>query len=151
MKGPGDGHPSSAPEPGGRHFQLERTKTEKARLAKPWSVSGLPESDLSATIGRILPITAAIVPFWLVRTMVSWQETLEVFPAILVVGSTFAVTQFLWSNYMDSSLVDIMSASDFDCRHGGFPYDSGGRRKYGGLAMMTKPISVFTASGRDRR
>ena len=74
------------------------------------AVCGLPESDLSATIGRILPITAAIVPFWLVRTMVSWQETFEVFPAILVVGSTFALTQFLWSNYMDSSLVDIMSA-----------------------------------------
>ena len=42
--------------------------------------------------------------------MVSWQETFEVFPAILVVGSTFALTQFFWSNYMDSSLVDIMGA-----------------------------------------
>ena len=72
------------------------------------AVCGLPESDLSATIGRILPITAAIVPFWLVRTMVSWKETFEVFPAILVVGSTFALTQFFWSNYVDSSLVDIM-------------------------------------------
>src|SRR6266436_3748492 len=72
------------------------------------AVSGLPESDLSAMIGRILPITAAIVPFWLVRTMVSWKETFEVFPAILVVGSTFALTQFFWSNYVDSSLVDIM-------------------------------------------
>jgi len=69
---------------------------------------GLPESDLSATIGRILPITAAIVPLWLVRTMVSWQETFEVLPAILVVGISFALTQFFWSNYVDSSLVDIM-------------------------------------------
>jgi lactate permease len=69
---------------------------------------GLPESDLSATIGRILPITAVIVPFWLVRTMVSWRETFEVFPAILVVGVSFALTQFFWSNYVDSSLVDIM-------------------------------------------
>src|SRR6202795_432958 len=69
---------------------------------------GLPESDLSAAIGRILPFTAAIVPFWLVRTMVSWSETLEVFPAILVVGVSFALTQFFWSNYVDSSLVDIM-------------------------------------------
>src|ERR1700737_325064 len=69
---------------------------------------GLPESDLSATIGRILPFTAAIVPFWLVRTMVSWSETLEVLPAILVVGVSFALTQFFWSNYVDSSLVDIM-------------------------------------------
>ena len=63
------------------------------------AVSGLPESDLSAMIGRILPFTAMIVPFWLVRTMVSWSETFEVLPAILVVGISFAVTQFLWSNY----------------------------------------------------
>src|SRR5690348_18479318 len=72
------------------------------------AVCGLPESDLSATIGRILPITAVMVPFWLVRTMVSWQETFEVLPAILVVGISFALTQFFWSNYVDGSLVDIM-------------------------------------------
>jgi lactate permease len=71
------------------------------------SVTALPESDLSAMIGRILPITAVIVPFWLVRAMVSWSETWEVFPAILVVGISFAGTQFFWANYMDSNLVDI--------------------------------------------
>jgi len=71
------------------------------------SVTALPESDVSAMIGRILPITAVILPFWLVRAMVSWSETLEVLPAILVVGVSFAATQFFWSNYMDSNLVDI--------------------------------------------
>ena len=71
------------------------------------AVTSLNESDLNAMIGRILPITALIVPFWLVRTMVSWKETLEVFPAILVVGGSFAVTQWFWSNHMDSNLVDI--------------------------------------------
>ena len=75
------------------------------------AVCGLPESDLSATIGRILPITAMIVPFWLVRTMVGWKETFAVFPAILVVGSSFALVQFFWSNYVDSSLVDIMGGT----------------------------------------
>jgi len=70
-------------------------------------VTALNESDLSAMIGRILPITAIIVPFWLVRAMVSWQETFEVFPAILVVGGSFAATQWFWSNYVDSNLVDI--------------------------------------------
>src|SRR2546422_625096 len=44
------------------------------------AVSGLPESDLSAMIGRILPITGIIVPFWLVRAMVGWAETFEVLP-----------------------------------------------------------------------
>jgi len=71
------------------------------------SVTSLPESDLSAMIGRILPITAIIVPFWLVRAMVSWSETFEVLPAILVVGGSFATTQWFWANHMDSNLVDI--------------------------------------------
>ncbi len=72
-------------------------------------VSGLPESDLNAMIGRILPFTAVIVPFWLVRAMVGWAETFEVLPAILVVGVSFAGTQYLWSNHVDSNLVDIAS------------------------------------------
>jgi lactate permease len=72
------------------------------------AVTALPESDLNAMIGRILPFTAVIVPFWLVRTMVGWKETFEVLPAILVVGLSFSLTQFFWSNYVDSNLVDIM-------------------------------------------
>src|SRR5215472_11627914 len=71
------------------------------------AVTGLNESDLSAMVGRILPITAVIVPFWLVRSMVGWAETFEVLPAILVVGISFAGVQFFWSNFMDSNLVDI--------------------------------------------
>ena len=71
------------------------------------TVTAMPEADMNAMIGRILPITAIIVPFWLVRAMVSWKETFEVFPAILVVGISFASMQFFWSNRMDSNLVDI--------------------------------------------
>jgi len=71
------------------------------------AVTALPESDLSAMVGRILPWTALIVPFWLVRTFVSWSETFEVFPAILVVGISFAGVQYFWSNHVDSNLVDI--------------------------------------------
>src|ERR1700720_4395028 len=71
------------------------------------AVTALPESDLNAMIGRILPFAAVIVPFWLVRTMVNWRETFEVLPAILVVGISFAGTQWFWANHMDSNLVDI--------------------------------------------
>src|SRR5262245_44263829 len=70
-------------------------------------VSGLPDGDLNKMIGRILPFTAAIIPFWLVRTMVGWSETVEVLPAILVVGLSFAGMQYFWSNHVDSNLVDI--------------------------------------------
>src|SRR5580765_5870382 len=66
-----------------------------------------PEADMNAMIGRILPITAIIVPFWLVRAMVPWKETFEVLPAILVVGISFASMQWFWANHMDSNLVDI--------------------------------------------
>ena len=71
------------------------------------AVTGLPDSDLNAMIGRILPFASIIVPFWLVRAMVSWEETFEVAPAILVVGGSFAATQWFWSNHVDSNLVDI--------------------------------------------
>jgi lactate permease len=74
------------------------------------AVTALPEADLNAMIGRILPFTSILVPFWLVRTMVSWKETFEVLPAILVTGVFFAVPQFYWSNYQDSNLVDIVAA-----------------------------------------
>ncbi|HEU0174958.1 MAG TPA: L-lactate permease [Blastocatellia bacterium] len=75
------------------------------------AVTGMNESDLSAMAGRILPITSVIVPIWLVRVMAPWRATLEVMPAILVCGVSFAVTQFIWSNYVDSNLVDIASAA----------------------------------------
>src|SRR5208282_5801261 len=74
-------------------------------------VTALPDSDLSAMVGRILPFTAVIVPLWLVRAMVSWEETFEVLPAILVVGGSFSATQWFWANHMDSNLVDIMSGA----------------------------------------
>jgi lactate permease len=73
------------------------------------AVSGLPESDLNAMLGRILPFTGVIIPFWLVRIMVPWRETFEILPAILVCGLSFSITQFFWSNYVDSNLVDIAS------------------------------------------
>lgn len=74
-------------------------------------VSGLPLNDLSAMNGRILPFMSVLVPLWLVRTMVPWKETLEVLPAILVSGLSFAVTQFVWSNYIDVGLVDIIAGA----------------------------------------
>ena len=73
-------------------------------------VTGLPEDALSAMTGRILPPLSLILPFWLVRSMVGWRETLHVWPALLVSGASFAAMQFYWSNFQDAGLVDIVAA-----------------------------------------
>src|SRR5436190_6748341 len=73
-------------------------------------VTGLPELEFSAMAGRILPPLSLILPFWLVRSMVGWRETWQVWPALLVSGLSFAAMQFYWSNYQDVGLVDIVAA-----------------------------------------
>jgi lactate permease len=73
-------------------------------------VTGLPEHDLNIMVGRILPPFSFILPLWLVRSMVDWKRTLEVWPALLVSGASFAGMQFYWSNFQESGLVDIIAA-----------------------------------------
>src|SRR6185295_7887861 len=73
-------------------------------------VTGLPEAHFSAMAGRILPPLSLILPFWLVRSMVGWKQTFQVWPALLVSGLSFAGMQFYWSNYQDIGLVDVVSA-----------------------------------------
>jgi lactate permease len=73
-------------------------------------VTGLPELHFSAMAGRILPPLSLILPFWLVRSMVGWRETFQVWPALLVSGLSFAGMQFYWSNYQDIGLVDVVAA-----------------------------------------
>jgi L-lactate permease len=72
------------------------------------AVTGLPEADFSAMIGRILPIIVVILPFWLIRVLCKTRDTLAVWPGLLVCGLTFGGIQFFWSNFMDSALVDIL-------------------------------------------
>jgi lactate permease len=73
-------------------------------------VTGLPEAQFSAMAGRILPPISLILPLWLVRSMVGWRETWQVWPALLVSGASFAAMQFYWSNFQEPGLVDIVSA-----------------------------------------
>jgi lactate permease len=72
------------------------------------AVTGLPEADFSAMIGRILPIVVLILPFWLIRILCKTRDTLAVWPGLLACGVTAAGIQFFWSNYMDASLVSIL-------------------------------------------
>jgi lactate permease len=73
-------------------------------------VTDLPEAALSAMAGRILPPFSFILPIWLVRTMTGWKGVIEVLPALLVAGGSFAAMQYYWSNHVENSLVDITSA-----------------------------------------
>ncbi len=73
-------------------------------------VTGLPEPQLSAMAGRILPPFSLILPVWLVRTMTTTRGTMEVMPALLVSGGTFALIQFVWSNYIEIGLVDVVAS-----------------------------------------
>ena len=72
------------------------------------AVTGISPDLLSAMAGRQLPIVSLIVPAWLVATMSGWRGLKGVWPAVLVSGGTFAVVQFLWSNFVGPELVDIV-------------------------------------------
>lgn len=74
------------------------------------AVTDLPLQDLSAMIGRQLPFFSVIVPFWLIVAYCGWRRMLEIAPAILVVGVTFALLQFLVSNFHGPWLVDIVAS-----------------------------------------
>jgi lactate permease len=63
---------------------------------------------LSAMAGRQLPIFSLIVPVWLVWTMAGWRATLAIWPALVVTGGSFALVQFLASNYHGPFLVDVV-------------------------------------------
>ncbi len=73
-------------------------------------VTGLPLHDLSAMVGRQLPFFSVIVPFWLIAAFAGWKGMKEVWPATAVAGISFAIPQFLVSNYHGPWLVDIVSA-----------------------------------------
>jgi lactate permease len=74
------------------------------------AVTDLDVEALSATSGRILPFLSVIIPFWLVATMAGLRATAAVWPALLVIGGTFAAVQFAWSNHVGFELVDILSS-----------------------------------------
>jgi lactate permease len=73
-------------------------------------VTGLDLKDLSAMVGRQLPVFSLIVPFWLIWAFAGFRGMLEIWPAILVAGVFFAIPQFLMSNFHGPWLVDVVAA-----------------------------------------
>jgi lactate permease len=74
------------------------------------AVTGLDINELSGMIGRQLPFFSILVPFWLIWAFAGMRKTLEIWPAILVAGVSFAIPQYLVSNYHGPWLVDVVSA-----------------------------------------
>ena len=73
-------------------------------------VHGYDVMAVSAMIGRQLPFFSLLVPFWLIWAFAGRKAMLEIWPAILVTGVTFAIPQFLVSNYIGPELVDVIAA-----------------------------------------
>jgi lactate permease len=71
------------------------------------SVTGLDPYLLGAMVGRQLPLFSLLVPFWVVWAFAGFKGMKEVWPAILVTGLSFAIPQFLISNYINPWIVDI--------------------------------------------
>lgn len=65
---------------------------------------------ISKMVGRQLPFLSVIIPIWLVVLMSGWKSAMEVLPACLVAGVSFAGFQFLSSNYLGPELPDILSS-----------------------------------------
>jgi lactate permease len=61
-------------------------------------------------VGRQLPFFSLLVPFWLIWAFAGWRGMREIWPAILVTGVSFAIPQFLISNYHGPWLVDVGAA-----------------------------------------
>ena len=71
------------------------------------AVTGFDPYILGAMVGRQLPFFSLIVPFWLIWAFAGWRGMIQVWPAILVSGVSFAIPQFLISNFVNPWIVDI--------------------------------------------
>ena len=66
--------------------------------------------DLSAMIGRQLPFFSLVVPAYLVVLLAGWKRMVEVLPAVVAAGTSFAAVQFAVSNFVGPELTDILAS-----------------------------------------
>jgi lactate permease len=74
------------------------------------NITGLPVMPLSAMIGRLCAMVSVIIPGYLIAVMTGPKRALEVLPAIIACGLSFAAVQFYVSNYWGPELTDILSS-----------------------------------------
>ena len=98
------------------------------------AVTQLDLLELSAMAGRQLPFFSILVPFWLIWAFAGFRGMLAIWPATLVTGVSFAIPQFLISNFHGPWLVDVVSAVI----------------SMGALALFLKvwqPLEIWTSTG----
>ena len=74
------------------------------------NVTGLPVTALSAMVGRLCAMISLFIPAYLIVVMAGWKRALEVAPAIIACGVSFAGMQFTVSNFVGPELTDIASS-----------------------------------------
>lgn len=72
--------------------------------------TGIPAMEISKMVGRQLPFLSVFIPLYLVIILAGFKRAIEVLPAILVSGISFAITQYLSSNFLGPELPDVLSA-----------------------------------------
>ena len=94
------------------------------------TLTGIPYAEIGAYVGRQTPILAFVVPLLLVLLVDGMRGVRQTWPVALAVGVTFAVAQFLASNYLSVELTDIVAA-------------------LAGLAAAVAMLKVWTPKGGD--
>jgi len=61
-------------------------------------------------VGRQLPLIALLLPFYVIALYGGLRSLKALWPLLLVAGGSFAVSQFISSNYLDYALTDVFSA-----------------------------------------
>ncbi len=73
-------------------------------------VTGLDSFEIGQMVGRQLPLVTIIVLFWIMAIMDGWRGIKETWPAVMVAGGSFAIAQYLSSNFIGPELPDIISS-----------------------------------------
>ncbi|HBE9078357.1 L-lactate permease [Serratia fonticola] len=73
-------------------------------------VTGLDSFEIGQMVGRQLPFLTIIVLFWIMAIMDGWRGIKETWPAVVVAGGSFALAQYLSSNFLGPELPDIISS-----------------------------------------
>lgn len=109
------------------------------------SVTGIDPFLLGAMVGRQLPFFSLIVPFWLIWAFAGFRGMLAIWPAILVTGVSFAIPQFLISNFINPWIVDIGASLISMACLVGFLQVWKPKEVWTSPALRTKDISAGTA------